>query len=520
MFRWLGSALLVVGLVVSCDLAPYPRPSSTGEIVPNGGGGNDPGGGLEPIGGTSGEVFPCGNETDAGAFVSQTQFAAAGHEQLDAAYVDGDGAAWISLGYDQSFEVEGMTLAAPSDRDVVILRVSNGTTTDLHRIHGTGDQHVIATTYDGTLHVVGRVTDAASGGAAQLIVNDVVYDGFVDGDAFYLHVVGTAHDVYRLAGTSIVPKALTIDLLGHAWVVGDFSGTLTLSGTPNAGGLLGTIATVTGTAPNLNSFAARLALGNEKLTAIGPPEGEGTVDDETQIAGAVPFSNDGEVIVFGDFRGRVQLRTSLYESEGQSDLWLARVEPDGTVSDRQHYGGVGDVRASAFILTPGGRAITAGVYSGDVGFLDPPDGTSGMFVSQIKLNDLKRGRTSTFSAPTGELRPTSLAPYPWGNGVIITGDFTGESFPLAGDIATNTDATPDAFILALGGDLEERYAWHLAATGTASLRGVATAPCHPAAVLGVFESGTVEARRMNAGGDPLLFSDAALSDAFLLRLSY
>lgn len=519
---WVFGTYCLLGLVTltsACDLAPFAAPvaGTGGEQA----GGNDASGGgfSERGGGGSGgddDGLPCGVASDAGQLVSQKDFAAAGQEQLDAAFVANDGAAWLSLGYDQAFEIDGDTLEAPVGRDVVVLRVHDGLTTDLHRIHGAGDQRVEAMQYDGALHVLGSVHGAASG----LSVDDVDYPGFADGDAFYLHILGDQVNLYRLTGELVEARGITIDDLGHAWLAGSFQGSLTLSGTPNAAGLQGVIQTVVGTGPGLNGFSARLAFGAEALTAFGPPPGEGTGADEARIAGVIPFSDEGEVIVFGDFRGRLALETAVYESEGESDLFLARVGASGAVEDRARYDGPGAAQASAILRTPSGVGIIVGTYSGDLGFLPPPEGDTGMFVARLKLRDLKRGGSRAFSAATGALAPLSLAPYPWGAGVIITGQLLGDSFPLLGDVAFNDDPTPDGFVLALANDLDDRYAWHVEATGAATVRSVGTAPCQPAAVVGSFDEGSAHARRLGTSDAPVPLSGASDIDAFMLRLSY
>ncbi len=483
-------------------------------------GGNDAsGGGFTELGGggagNEGQG-PCGAETDAGALISHRDFADAGQETLDAALVAGDGAAWLALGYDEAIEIDGSMLEVPDARDVVLLRVDGGTTSDLHRIHGAGDQLVRTMLYDGALHVLGSV----SGSTASLYVDGVEYPGFQPGDAFYLRVLGDTIELYRLTGDRVDAKALTVDQLGHAWVVGNFGTTLTLSGTPNAGGLGGVIQTVTGTAPETNGFSARLAIGAEVVSAFGPPPGEGVATDEARIAGVIPFNEEGAVIVFGDFKGRLALKTSVYEVEGPSDLWLARIAPNGLVEDRARYYAPGGAQASAFLRTPAGVGIIAGTYTGDLGFLGPPDGEVGMFVSRVKLRDLKRGGSRSFSAPTGALEPLSLAPYPWGEGVIITGHILGASFPLLGDVAVNDDASPDGFVLALASDLDDRYAWHIDAEGPTSLMSVGTARCQPAAIVGSFLSGTGVARRLGKSGAPVSFTDADDVDSFMLRLDY
>lgn len=515
-----GACLLALSsMTTGCDLAPYALPQE-GTGGDQAGGSDASGGGLTELGGggsTGGnDAFPCGVASDAGELVSQKDFAAAGQEQLDAAFVANDGAAWLSLGYDQAFEIDGVMLASPEARDVVVLRVDDGVTTDLHRIHGAGEQRVEAMQYDGALHVLGSIHGAASG----LSIDDVDYGGFGHGDAFYLHILGDVVNLYRLSGDLVQARAITVDDLGHAWLAGSFQGSLALSGTPNAGGLEGVIKTVTGTGPGLNGFSARLAFGAEALTAFGPPPGEGTSADEARIAGVIPYSDEGEVVVFGDFRGRLALKTAVYETEGESDLFLARVGASGAVEDRARYSGPGAAQASAILRTPSGVGIIVGTYSGDLGFLPPPDGDVGMFVARLKLRDLKRGGSRSFSAPTGALEPLSLAPYPWGAGIIITGQLLGDSFPLLGDIAFNDDATPDGFVLALENDLDDRYAWHVEASGAATVRSVGTAPCQPAAVVGSFDEGTARARRLGTGDAPVPLFGASDIDAFLLRLSY
>lgn len=518
--RLSGLVLAVVVACAGCDLNPFPNPTPGGEAGAEAAGGNDPGGGLMNIGGNT-ETPPCGVTSVAGTFVSQKDFAAAGREHLDATHVADDGAVWLSLGYDTPFEIDGEMLDTPADRDVVVLRLDNGMATDFHRIHGTGDQHVEITLQEGALHVIGKVHDAAGGGAAELLVDDVRYDGFVDGDVFYLHIQGDLVDVYRLTGGSIEPTAVTIDELGYLWMVGNFSGALALSGDYDGRDLTTPILSVTGTSPTLNAFAARLSFGFDRLTAIGPPEGEGTAGDVIRLAGVVPFNEDGgEVVVFGDYTGRMQLGSNLEEAEGDSDLWLARIEPDGSLSDRTTYDAAGGAWASRFIVTPGGRGVLVGTWNGDLGWNEPPMGNMGLFVTQVKLRDLKRGRARFFSAPTADLVPTSLARYPFGNGIIIAGRMVGEAFPLLGDIMTNRDATDDGFVLALENDLDDRYAWHIEATGDATLRSVASAPCQAAAVVGSFEDGEVTARRLGSDDPAVSFSDAAQRDAFLLRLSY
>jgi hypothetical protein len=508
----IGVAVSMSVLALACSLAPHP-----GSRADGGSAGAPPGGmgGTPSVGGDGGGGQPndCGSFEPAGGLAGLTSFAGDGHEIVEAASMLPDGSMWLAMSYDAAFTLVGEPLAAPDGIDTVVARVDADTKLvagDVHRIGGAGQQRLcaISLSVDGALVALGHVS-----GGAELVIDDVPVADIADGDAFLATFAAGETRVHRLRASALRACGLVTDSTGATWVAGSFQGTL---GVHDASG---EIIGATGSAPVLfNGFALRLGPGAPPyLTTFGPPVGEGTPDDQARVAGIISLPPE-KTVVLGDFRGTLALGQGLYEAEGGSDVWVARLDGQAAYDDRGVFQGAGEVTATAIGRSPSGRAFFTGSYQGDLGFGDVEPAVSGVFLSRLKLNDLKLGGTEVVTVTSGTIEPTAVAPYPYGRGIVVVGSFAAPEFSLLGDTMINDDADPDGFVVAFADDMDLLYAWHLPASGGAYPRAAVTAPCRSIAISGSFVNGPAAPRRLGDSDAAGALVDAAGADGFLMQL--
>jgi hypothetical protein len=125
------------------------------------------------------------------------------------------------------------------------------------------------------------------------------------------------------------------------------------------------------------AFTGRLEIDGTGLVSAGRSDGflvrlapAGRLRDAQRLGGAgddavtaVAVARDGSTTLAGHFADRVQLGGAELESAGDSDLFVARSDPDGRPLWAIRAGGAGPDSARALVALPGGSLLVAGDYS-------------------------------------------------------------------------------------------------------------------------------------------------------------
>jgi hypothetical protein len=80
----------------------------------------------------------------------------------------------------------------------------------------------------------------------------------------------------------------------------------------------------------------------------------------------VSAAPDGGVLVAGSFEGDVDIDGVTLTAEGTHDVFVAKLDANGTVERLTQLGGAGDERVQSLAATPDGRAILSGAGLGTV----------------------------------------------------------------------------------------------------------------------------------------------------------
>ncbi len=235
---------------------------------------------------------------------------------------------------------------------------------------------------------------------------------------------------------------MTFDSLGNVVVVGSYTGSITLAGTPvtGAGGTDGFMASFTPggdlrwilpvRGPGGDLLFDLDTAGDDRLVATGwltsgatvgpsPPlttnnNGQEVlvlwVDEDGSVVSPVTFGGDGtdqgqsiaavdasDVIVAGLADADLSIGTDLLVGQGDRDAFLARVSEDRTVSWTLHLGSAGRDEANAVDVGPGGL-VAGGRFSGLIMTPEGPETPVGMDDTWLATGSLGVAPTSVRAA--------------------------------------------------------------------------------------------------------------------------
>ena len=97
---------------------------------------------------------------------------------------------------------------------------------------------------------------------------------------------------------------------------------------------------------------------------------EGAARSEHNDADGIGVDNEGNVYVAGVFNGTIAIGAEMLESRGAGDIFILRLNRDGTLAWVKQFGGAGDDNAYDLDVGPGGMVVMNGWFAETVSFDD------------------------------------------------------------------------------------------------------------------------------------------------------
>ncbi|ATB34339.1 hypothetical protein [Melittangium boletus] len=238
---------------------------------------------------------------------------------------------------------------------------------------------------------------------------------------------------------------------------------------------------------------------------------------ESQVLGLTSEARD--FFVIGAFSGALDWEGQTPVSRGAEDVFVARLEPSGTVRWLRHLGGAGQDTGDAVTLSTEDSLIAVGMFSGPADFGEVSlqgQGDSDCFVSKLSREDGRVLWARAFGGQGGVMSCRSVASDASGD-LFVTGRFTGTVTP--GTHPLQSAGMNDLFLLKLSGrDGALQWARHFGGAGEDIGRDVAVAPSGTVLLTGLFSQGVApEPGAIDFGTGKLMSQGDA--DAFLAAFS-
>ena len=206
----------------------------------------------------------------------------------------------------------------------------------------------------------------------------------------------------------------------------------------------------------------------------------------TDQASAVAFAPDGSVVVTGWTQGAIELGTFSYEAPAEHyDVFVARISPNGTITDARAFTGSDDQVTRAITVAPGGEIYLGGYLEGSVDFGGGELSSLGdRYVFVVTLDaDLNHLWTARFG--DAELERLFTVNVDSAGDVVVTGRFVG-SLPF-GDPLVAPSGGSAGFVAKLSPDGEPRWSRALAGDASAALYGATITAADDIVVTGYYE---------------------------------
>jgi hypothetical protein len=336
------------------------------------------------------------------------------------------------------------TLTSAGQGDVFVARVDpDGGWAWATRAGGTGGDGGtdVGALADGGAIVTGTFNDSATFGATTL-----TSAGFRDVFVARVDPDGSWAWATRAGGTSFV-DARSISTLadGSAIIAGEFQGTATFGATTFA------------SAGSRDAFVAKIdADGNWAWANRG-----GGI--ENQYVNGVTALADGGALIAGWFAGTADFGGNFITSLDGADVFVARVDADGSWVWVTRAGGSLDAVALDVVAVSDGGAVVTGLYQGTVQFgiavTLASAGDRDVFVA--KLDPDGNWAWAISAGGTGDDRGTSVAALADG-GALVTGRF--EDTATFGATSLTSAGSRDVFVARV--DPDGSWAWATRAGGT------------------------------------------------------
>ncbi|MBI4699655.1 MAG: hypothetical protein HY744_00570 [Deltaproteobacteria bacterium] len=234
-------------------------------------------------------------------------------------------------------------------------------------------------------------------------------------------------------------------------------------------------------------------------------------DSSKQEARAVVADGSGNVVVAGHFYGTLKLGGDTLASEGNDDIFVAKLDQDGVPQWSKAAGDSSSQEARAVATDSSGNVLIAGFFGGSVNFGGqhlPSQGGNDIFVAKLG-KDGKHLWSKSFG-DQGDQRAESVAAAGAGD-VLVTGTFVGGlSF---GGQYLQAQYYPDIFLVRF--DKDGKHVWSKSfdlGYKPGDVRGVAVDPVGNVLVAGSF-GGSLS---FSGGGDVL--TSKGESDIFVAKL--
>ncbi|WP_437649731.1 hypothetical protein [Sorangium sp. So ce362] len=163
-------------------------------------------------------------------------------------------------------------------------------------------------------------------------------------------------------------RAVAVDGAGNVIVGGEFAGAIDLGGGPRVAG-------------------ARAAVFVAKLDARGEHLYSRVIGEEGATLGQLLVDGTGDVLVAGGFRGEASLAEGPVTSAGDDDVFVAKLDPEGGYRWSHRFGGAGADRATGVAIDRERQVFVTGAFTGEVMFGEKQlEGGAGTDVFVAKLS--------------------------------------------------------------------------------------------------------------------------------------
>lgn len=258
---------------------------------------------------------------------------------------------------------------------------------------------------------------------------------------------------------------------------------------------------MSGTVPNydsgygfLNAFAAV-----EPNVKIGAAQGftSGASSSNTSWGQGVVTDTAGNQYVTGSFMGTVNFGGTSKTSAGDTDIFVAKYNPQGTLLWVDTFGDVGTDDGQAIAVDSAGNVYVTGDYFGSIKF----DGTTAVLSGGNGTNPaafvlkLNTGGTYQWVQTTGSATGNSIGygiQVSGAGNVYVTGGFTG-SAKFGATVTLTSAGDFDGFVWRVNADQSTSWAGRMGGTGYDAGFDLALAPDVPANVIyviGTFSAGS------------------------------
>ena len=246
-----------------------------------------------------------------------------------------------------------------------------------------------------------------------------------------------------------------------------------------------------------------------KLDALGNPLWARRFGDEKcQQSYAVAVDGANDVVVAGVFYGSIDFGLGPLACQGERDVFVAKLDPNGQALWAHGYGGPGYQDATSVAVDQAGDIVVGGVFDPPLDFGGgalPSGGGRDAFVA--KLDPAGAHLWSRSFGADGDQAVEHVAIDSQGH-VVLVGHFSG-SVDFGGGAVVSQGAR-DAFVVKLDADGELEWSRTFGDAGDQAAMGAAIDPQDEILVSGEFEGTMVL--------DATTLTSAGGSDAFVIKL--
>lgn len=346
----------------------------------------------------------------------------------------------------------------------------------------------IAVTREGRAYVLGHVLD-------RIVVNGVPIESAGGWDVFLfaLDPAGKLLWTKRFGDADDQRGAdLAVDAQGNVVLTGTFSGTIDFGEGPlsTTGGF------------DADVFVAKLDSNGNPLW------GKKFGDASPQRGSGIAVNAAGQIFLTGGFSGEIDFGTGALTSAGDSDVFIARLAPDGTAQWSARFGDAAAQAGTRVAADENGGVFVAGDVDGVINLGGGPLASAG--ATDIFVAHFGASGAHLFSQHYGGAgvdRGGSVAAAGQG-AVVVTGFFSSEIDLGSGPVTTTGDF--DGFVMKIGADGKTIWARLFGGAGPELATDVAADVANNVIVGGTF-AGTM----LYPGGAT---DSAGVEDVFVAKL--
>jgi Beta-propeller repeat len=358
------------------------------------------------------------------------RFGGAGDDVGYGVAVDGSGNAYLTGSFQGAVNFGSGLLASAGGADAFVLKVDTAGNTLWSRSFGAAGDDVgngVAVDGAGNAYLTGSFHGAVDFGTGALASAG-------GSDVFVVKLDSNGNTLWsrRFGGSADgVGNGVALDGSGNPYLTGSFHGAVDLGSGPLA------------SAGGADIFALKLDTTGATVwsRAFGGPS-----DD---LGSSVAVDGSGNAYLTGSFQGAVDFGAGPLTSAGGTDIFLLKLDPTGSPSWSNVYGGPSNDLGSAVTLDGTGNAYLTGSFQGLVDFGAGPLASSGgmdVFLAKVDSN----GATIAAQDMGGAAADAGQAVVPDTSGnAYLTGYFSGTaSFNTGSNTVSLTSAgNSDVFVV-------------------------------------------------------------------------